>query len=499
MSLKIVAAGLSQTSNSLWAGVHYSTHPAGKLLDNQGLSVRDDLVRVEANQTGEFELLDAGLWELPAGVHHLRISMHESGTAIDALVVRPQPLPPTIDDVVLLQAEDYFARQDSERFGWRIVDEEQGPFGPVSGATGPSDDYLQVVEFESDSPSADPVFPAAEYVVKSPETRVYRVRLRAAAVSPNSDSLWFTIPGAALVDPHDHVIVDGKLLVQTLNLAERGFWWIDAGLWRLTHGEHRLTVSMREPWAAIDALEVSPAIEPIIVDAPTIIQAEDFVATIPDDDHRWFVIDRNELGEGEFTGATGPRRHYLQGLSGRGRFAGELNRWMNRPAVRYEIDVASAGPFDLDLRAAGLSHLADSVWVRILNAPLIDAEGHDASEGSLLVDFNESGVFESVDAGIWSLSEGVHKIEIIVRESGAAVDALTIAPTSILPGDATGDGVVNLLDFQILKQNFAQPGEVSDGDFRRRRRRQSGRLQHPQGELRDAGERSTGFRRRRGD
>jgi hypothetical protein len=65
---------------SLWVEVL-----SGSLTDAQGNQVTRSSLLVETSSDGTFELLSAGRWQVGPGTVTVRVSMRESGTALDAL------------------------------------------------------------------------------------------------------------------------------------------------------------------------------------------------------------------------------------------------------------------------------------------------------------------------------------------------------------------------------------------------------------------------------
>ena len=58
------------------------------------------------------------------------------------------------------------------------------------------------------------------------------------------------------------------------------------------------------------------------------------------------------------------RRSSFNGGTGGG------NTTPGNPVVRFEFTIATAGEYDLDISAAGLSHTTDSMWVQIVGAAM---------------------------------------------------------------------------------------------------------------------------------
>lgn len=422
--LRLNAAGLSGTSDSVWATIEGAT-----LVDAQGLTVSGDSVRAVTNRTGKFQRVDAGVWSVPAGVHTIRLSMRESGTAVDALVLEPRPAATPLAGTTVIQAEQFGERTDGSNHLWWVVDDETPGVGAFTGATGADGDYLQVLNLAaaddthgSVSGTADP---SVAFPIDVAEERVYRVRVRAAGLSSSSDSLWLSVPGATLFDSQGLAIAGGAVRVVTNKTAD--FEWLDAGLWTIPVGSRELSVSLRETGTALDALEVSPAFGPTAIVGATTLQAESYSAQTPGSNHRWHVVDAETAGVGVFAGATGPAADYLQALTQAGAVGG-ANLAPANPVVRFEISVAAGGDYDLDVRAAGLSGTTDSLWVRIVGATLADAQGRSIVDDSLLIGLGSTGSFAAKEAGVWTLASGMYTIEIAMRETGAALDAVIVTP-----------------------------------------------------------------------
>lgn len=160
---------------------------------------------------------------------------------------------------------------------------------------------------------------------------------------------------------------------------------------------------------------------------PTTFQAEDAKERVSSSTYAWSIVDAVSSGVGAFTGASGPDREYLQALNLSGGIGG-ANLTPGLPVARFEFSVAAAGEYSLEVRAAGLSGTTDSMWVRIVDAELADAQGRSVVNDSLLVGVGSTGRFSFIDAGIWTLAPGVYTIEVAMRESGAALDALVVTP-----------------------------------------------------------------------
>jgi len=90
------------------------------------------------------------------------------------------------------------------------------------------------------------------------------------------------------------------------------------------------------------------------------------------------------------------------------------------PYVEYDVNIATAGVYQLDLRAAGLNASSDSVWVEVLGATRV------GGSGPLVVVTSNNGQFAWEDGGKWNLSAGVHTVRVSMREAGTALDELRL-------------------------------------------------------------------------
>jgi hypothetical protein len=84
--LKVRAAGIGPSSNSLWVEI-LTRAPS----DPQGNEVTESSLHVDTGRDLTFDLHNAGRWLLDAGVVTVRISMRESGTALDAVRLSRAP------------------------------------------------------------------------------------------------------------------------------------------------------------------------------------------------------------------------------------------------------------------------------------------------------------------------------------------------------------------------------------------------------------------------
>ncbi|MEM7682693.1 MAG: dockerin type I domain-containing protein [Planctomycetota bacterium] len=103
---------------------------------------------------------------------------------------------------------------------------------------------------------------------------------------------------------------------------------------------------------------------------------------------------------------------------------------------------------------------------------LVAGENLDVQVGDVYTFFSSTGVSGSLGDTVFAavdLSEaGPYSFDVIYTDNTVSV----LVTGVLLPGDANGDGVVDLLDFDILAQNFGAPGNglgipngVADGDF----------------------------------
>ncbi len=105
--------------------------------------------------------------------------------------------------------------------------------------------------------------------------------------------------------------------------------------------------------------------------------------------------------------------------------------------------------------------LGDSFYVRINRGPwqLWDVPESAASwSWGVVRDRNATSDY------VVDLSAGRHVVEVKVREAPTQLDALKLllpGDLAVLPGDANGDGRVDLLDFALLRANFGRT--VTDG------------------------------------
>ena len=97
--LKLRVAGVSGNSDSLWVEI-----PTGTLNNAQGNATSGSALLINTNSTGVFELKNAGRWNLTPGTHTVRISMRESGAAVDSLQVIAPSVPTPIVGLTEIQA-----------------------------------------------------------------------------------------------------------------------------------------------------------------------------------------------------------------------------------------------------------------------------------------------------------------------------------------------------------------------------------------------------------
>jgi len=424
--LMLKVAGLSGNSDSLW--VEAST---GTLADAQGNVASGNALMITTNRSGAFGSLNAGRWTLGAGTHTIRVSMRESGTAIDALQIVP-PSTPGIGVLILndtlIQAEDFARRQVGVGHQWSTVDLETAGAGVFTGASGASGDYLQSLTAAGQDSSAVNLAPAAPYVefdLLIPFAGQFDILVQAAGISGSSDSLWVTTTGT-LSDAQGNAVTGSGLLINTDRTG--AFETLSAGRWTLSNGTNIVRIAMRESGTAIDALRIVPVSTPgtgVPVSGLTEIQAENFVRRQSGGGHQWSIVDQEVLGAGAFSAATGD---YLQALNVAGQDTPLANTTPAAPYIEFDIQVSQTGVFDLELKVAGISSASDSLWVDLPTGVLSDAQGNAATGAALKIETNSTGVFTLKNAGRWNLTAGVHTIRISMRESGAAIDSLQIVP-----------------------------------------------------------------------
>ncbi|MFO0900788.1 MAG: hypothetical protein U0836_25440 [Pirellulales bacterium] len=450
--LQVRTAGLSSASDSLWASI-----PTGTLQDGQGNTLTSGALQINTNSNGAFELRSAGVWLLPAGTHTIRLQMRESGAAVDSLLVTPVAAVPIIGTTEI-QAENFARRQSGNNHQWAIIDLENPGVGSFSGATGSGQDFLQSLNLSyQDTTVANlaPAAPSVEYDIQVSAAGIYDLNLRVAGVSGNSDSLWVEIPTGTLNNAQGNATSGSALLINTNSTGV--FELKNAGRWNLTPGNHTVRVSMRESGAAIDSLQVVAPSAPTPIVGLTEIQAETFSRRQAGNGHQWSIVDQEVAGAGAFTGATGPASDYVQSLTTSGQDSTYGTSAPGTPSVEYDIQVSSAGTYELKLRVAGLSSASDSLWVEVPTGTLSDAQGNAVTGGGLRIETNSTGVFTLKSAGRWSLSAGVHTIRISMRESGAAVDALQIGQVSAALGTSQVAERMSAGAFDVAAQPAAQP------------------------------------------
>ncbi|MFO0895974.1 MAG: S8 family serine peptidase [Pirellulales bacterium] len=355
-----------------------------------------------------------------------------SGLALDNVSIAATVVP--ISGVTTIQAEEFVRRQAAVGHRWSIVNAETPGVGSFSGATGPSNDFIQALTLAGqDSPTTNvtPATPYVEYDIDAPQAGVYELLVRAAGVSSASDSLWVAVSGGALLDAQGNTTSGSALLIPTNHSA--GFELLNAGRWTLSAGVHTIRVSMRESGTGLDALQIvpPPTLGPgVPISGVTEIQAEDFVRRQTGTGHQWWIVNQEVPGVGAFTGATGPSADYLQALTSAGQDSTAVNLSPSGPYVEYDIQVPLAGDYDLVLRAAGLSGTSDSLWVEVTTGALSNSQGNATSGNALLIQTGSSSSLQPLNAGRWTLTAGVQTIRVSMRESGAALDALQIVPPS---------------------------------------------------------------------
>lgn len=101
-----------------------------------------------------------------------------------------------------------------------------------------------------------------------------------------------------------------------------------------------------------------------------------------------------------------------------------------------------------------------------LLGPLTDEGGanglHALSPGSPAIDAGDRSL--AVNAG-GEVMQWDQRGEGFLRILGPCVDLGAVESSGFIPGDATGDGVVNLDDFVVLKSSLNLRGDVDSGDF----------------------------------
>ncbi|MFO0897063.1 MAG: NF038122 family metalloprotease [Pirellulales bacterium] len=455
--LKLRVAGVSSSSDSLWAQV-----TTGSLFNAQGNSLTSGALQIATNITGSFTDASAGRWELGAGTHTIRISMRESGAAIDRLQLVPLA-PVAINGTTEVQAEAFARRQSASGHSWLVVDQETAGVGAFTGATGPALDYVQALTTAGQDSATVALAPSAtyiEYAIQVPTAGVYDLKLRTTGPSGTSDSLWVEVPSGSLFDAQANPIVSGGLNVATgLTSA---FALRNAGRWELSAGTHTIRISMRESGAALDALQiVPPAATPIV--GTTVIQAESFTRRQSGNGHQWSVVDQETVGTGGFSGATGPALDYVQALTPTFQDSASQNNAPAAPSIEYDIVISAAGVYQLDLRAAGISGTSDSLWIEAPTGLLRDAQGNSFAAGALQIQTNSTGVFTLQNAGRWEFAAGTHTIRISMAESGAAVDSLQIA--AVAPVSISGTTTIQAEDFVRRLSGNGHQWAVVDQDL----------------------------------
>jgi hypothetical protein len=138
-----------------------------------------------------------------------------------------------------------------------VVNQETAGAGVFSGATGPSQDYLQALTLAgADSAQAvlAPATPYVEFDISVGTAGVYELELRVAGISTASDSLFVELPTGSLQDAQGNPLVGSGLQIATN--ATGAFELRSAGRWTLSAGLHTIRISMRESGAAVDSLQI---------------------------------------------------------------------------------------------------------------------------------------------------------------------------------------------------------------------------------------------------
>ncbi len=173
------------------------------------------------------------------------------------------------------------------------------------------------------------------------------------------------------------------------------------------------------------------------------------------------------LGNATFTLATDPAAENGQYLVAP---ASVGNNYANAAAPTLAYSFTLDEPAD-DVRLQARvrtpdGDLGDSFYVRVNDNPwqLWDTPQSPDTWTWATIHNRGSNVAYALD-----LPAGRHTVEFKVRETGTQLDAIKVLTDKIpqLPGDATGDGRVDLLDFGVLRSNFGQSvlNGFADADF----------------------------------
>ena len=370
----------------------------------------------------------------------------------------------TIVGTTIIQAEEFDVRVDytgpgnDHRFyiaplGGALG--ETNGAGSFNGATGTDNEYIQGLTLPGEMDDTALSFAYTEYDIQVVDAVPHLVELNVAGVSQASNSHWVEIVGQTPdntlgntfnpSDP-DQVQVNTNF---TLN-----FQWTAAGVWDLPLGAHTIRVTNRETGAAVDALRVTPlgALTPFNIagSGPTTIEAEDVhrrgagLAAI--ETHQWYKVTGETAGAGSFVGAAGD---YLQSLT---TSTQTDSSWANAAApagtiAEFDVEVANAGVYDFDVRAAGNGFSSDSLWVEILGQTPVDTHDNSKIGDALRINLDAFRQFAWLPGGEWNLPVGVYTIRVSMRESGAAVDALRLEKLPAASLTISGTTTIEAEDF----------------------------------------------------
>lgn len=175
--------------------------------------------------------------------------------------------------VVLIQAEDFQARNGDTDHAWWIVGSESPGVGAPSGATAPYLQSLTDAGLDSGKLNQQPAPPYVEYHVTVAPAGLYAVDLLLAGLGSSSDSAWVQVPTGSLADAEGLPVASPESLIVSTTAGR--FTWRNAGQWNLAAGEHTIRVSMRESGTALDALRIERLAESLAAlgqAAPTALQ-----------------------------------------------------------------------------------------------------------------------------------------------------------------------------------------------------------------------------------
>lgn len=462
-ALDLKAAGRSG-GGSLWARFE------GAYASNvQGRGVNTSALEIPVGTGGFFNWTDAGVWSLPAGTITLRVSMRESGAALDALrierispatpIAPPPPAAAPPFALGTIEAAAFHAQTAGNGHQWSARAADANSVGGLTGSSGGFVQALSTAGADTSASNTNPGAPYVDYLVTVPTAGRYSLDVRVAGRS-GSSSLFARVVDTYAVDVQGLGVNTSALLV---NAASSGaFEWRDAGVWNVPAGDQTIRVWMRESGVAVDALRLEaeapvappptdppptttpppttppptdpppttppPASSPVpVVDAAVILQAEAFQARQTAQGHQWWVVDAERASVGTYFDASGPAADFVQSLSTAGADTPTDINVPNGPYVDYAIDVPAAGRYDLDLRMSGRSG-GRSVFARVVDAYAVDTQGMGVNTSALVVPSNTTGFFVWQDAGVWQLPAGRQTIRVWMRESGTSLDALRVTP-----------------------------------------------------------------------